>query len=88
MSKQKIGRLAMRQEGNQWVAYYALNETMEDAIWLGAIRMGAVLNPERKTQFMNLMRDIVADILEEMTGTRPIWGGPEPAPEHEKAGSA
>lgn len=79
----------MRQEGSSWVAYYALQGTMEDAIFLGSIRMGAVIeNPARKQAFMDMMRDIVSDIIEETTGTRPQWGGPEQAPEHERAGNA
>jgi len=87
--KVQVGRLAMRQEGGNWNAYYALNETMEDAIFLGSIKMNAVMgNPERKKAFMDMMRDIVADILEEATGTRPTWGGEESAPEHERAGNA
>lgn len=86
---EKIGRLAMRQEGGNWVAYYALNETMDNAILIGSIRMGAIIRkPERKAAFMDMMRDIVTDIIEENTGTRPEWGGEMQAPEHERAGSA
>ena len=44
----QIGRLAMRQEGGNWVAYYALNETMKDAIFLGSIRMNAILNNKKR----------------------------------------
>ena len=85
----QIGRLAMRQEGGSWNAYYALNETMDGAIFLGSIKMGAIIgNKERKTAFMDMMRDIVADIIVVKTGTRPTWGGVISAPEHEKAGNA
>lgn len=85
----QIGRLALRQEGDNWNAYYALPDTMDGAIFLGAIRMGAVaLNDTRKQAFMDLMRDVVADIIEEETGIRPQWGGPERAPERERSGSA
>lgn len=84
----KVGRLAMRQEGQNWVAYYALPDTMKDPIFLGSIRMAVVANPARKQQFMDMMRDIVSDIIEEETGTRPTWGGPTAAPEHERAGSS
>ena len=74
----------MREEGTNWVAYYADQGTMEGAIFLGAIRMGAITaNPERKQAFMDMMRDIVSDIIEEATGIRPVWAGPERAPEHE-----
>ena len=79
----------MREEGGNWNAYYSLAGTMADAIPLGSIRMGAIVgNPERKQAFMDMMRDIVSDLIEENTGIRPTWGGPETAPEHERAGSA
>lgn len=84
----QIGRLAMREEGLSWVAYYApRTDSMEHAILLGSITMTAVVeHPERKQQFMDLMRELVGDIVEEVAGVRPIWGGPERAPEHERAG--
>lgn len=87
--QQQVGRLAMRHEGANWVAYYALPDSMEDAIFLGSIRMGAVADkPDRKQAFMNMMRDIVSDIIEERYGLRPTWGGPQRAPEHEQSGEA
>lgn len=84
----KIGRLAMRHEGNNWNAYYALPGTMTGAIPLGSIAMrGIVANAERKQAFMDMMRDMVADIIEEETGHRPTWPeGPQPAPQSERAG--
>ena len=86
---QQIGRLAMRHEGQNWNAYYALPDSMEDPIFLGSIHMGAIAeNPERKEAFMMMMRDIVSDIIEDETGVRPTWGGPTAAPEHERAGEA
>ena len=86
---QQIGRLAMRQEGQNWNAYYALPDSMADPIFLGSIRMGAITdNPERKQAFMQMMREIVSDIIEAETGVRPPWGGPTTAPEHERAGEA
>lgn len=67
--KTRIGRLALRVEGENWNAYYALNETMEDALPLGSIKMGAVMrNPAHKQAFMDLMREVVSDILEDATG--------------------
>ena len=87
--RQQIGRLAFRIEGDYWNAYYAMSDTMDGAVQLGSIRMAAVsYNPRRKQAFMDIMRDIVADILEEKIGTRPTWGGPQAAPEHERSGSA
>jgi hypothetical protein len=85
---QKVGRLAMREEGKLWCAYYAEPGTMKGAIFLGSIRLAFVLrDPQRKSAFMNLMRDGVADILEDATGLRPTWPeGPQAAPEHERGG--
>ncbi len=86
--KIKAGRLALREEGDNWNAYYALAETMEGAIFLGSIRMAIVISSaDRKREFMQLMRDVVSDILREI-GHRPIWGDPETGPEHERAGNA
>ena len=85
----QIGRLAMRHEGDNWNAYYALPDNMAEPIFLGSIRMGAITgNQERKQAFMQMMRDIVSDIIEAETGVRPTWGGPTTAPEHEKSGAA
>lgn len=83
----QIGRLALREEGESWVAYYALPNTMDGAVFLGSIRMGAVTtSPARKAAFMDLMRELVADIIEQETGIRPVWGGAHRAPEHERSG--
>lgn len=85
----QIGRLAMRQEGKFWMAYYALNNTMEGAVFLGSVAVGGIADhPERKEAFMMIMRDIVSDILEERLGHRPDWGNPRPGPEHERGGNA
>ena len=85
----QIGRLAMRHEGANWNAYYALPSSMEERIFLGSISMGAIANnPERKQAFMQMMREIVSDIIEAKTGVRPTWGEPTIAPEHERAGTA
>lgn len=87
--KFKIGRLAMRQEGNYWVGYYAKEGTLNDAILLGSIAMGAITgNPDMRARFMDLMRDMVSDVIEDQTGKRPTWGGEKPAPECERAGRA
>lgn len=86
---QQIGRLAMRQEGQNWNAYYALPDSMAGALFLGSIHVGAISdNPERKQAFTQMMRGIISDIIEAKTGVRPTWGGPTAAPEHEKAGEA
>jgi hypothetical protein len=87
MPDNQIGRLALRVEGNFWNAYYAMPGTMKDAIFLGSIQLRFVENKKRKDVFMVLMREAVADIIEEITGTRPTWPNPpQPAPESERSG--
>lgn len=82
----QIGRLAMRHEGNFWNAYYAMPGTMEGALPLGSIAIAALERPERKDAFMSLMRDVVADMIEQHSGIRPVWGGARDAPESERSG--
>jgi hypothetical protein len=75
----------MREVKGNWVAYFAKSEGLKDAVFLGSIRMTAVRGyPERKQDFMDMMRDIVSDIIEAETGVRPLWGGEENAPESER----
>lgn len=88
MTKASIGRLAMRVEGDKWNAYYAMPDTLVGAIFLGSIPMKFVENNERRHAFISLMRDCVADIIEEVTGERPTWTGEIPAPEHERSGNS
>jgi hypothetical protein len=86
VKKKKIGRLAMRQEGTNWVAYYAEPDTMMNAIFLGSIAMRFVRDEKRKDAFMSMMKEAVTDILEEIVGERPSWPDPPtPAPEHERS---
>lgn len=80
----KLGRLALREEGTLWNAYYAMPDSMEGALFLGSIQMRFVDNEERKWAFIDLMTKAVADIIEEMTGERPVWNEPQRAPEHER----
>jgi hypothetical protein len=84
----EAGRIALRIEGDQWVAYYAREGTMDGALRLASIYMDAVRNQRRKEAFMALMRDYVSDLIENAVGERPDWNDPERAPEHEKAGRA
>lgn len=85
--KEQIGRLAMRHEGKMWNAYYALPNTMDAAILLGSIAMAAIVeNKDRKNAFMDMMREIVDDIIEEITEHKPTWSGKHSAPESERSG--
>jgi hypothetical protein len=85
----EAGRLALREEGECWNAYYAMPGTMVGAIFLGSIRMGIVRDrPRRRAQFMALMREAVGDILKEVTGSRPVSWDEREAPEDERSGNA
>lgn len=81
------GRLALREDGDFWKAYYAKSDTMDGAILLGMIRLAFVLdNPTRKREFMLLMQAATTDMLREFTGgVRIAWPEPpQPAPRHER----
>lgn len=81
----QIGRIALRVEGENWNAYFAEPGTMKGALFLGSMKLRLVETVERKHAFMALLRDVVGDLIEETTGTRPIWPTPpQPAPEHER----
>ena len=80
----RIGRLAFREVGDKWVAYYAQDGTMDGAVELGSIAMAFVVRPDRKQQFMDLMRECFADLVQREIGVRPQWCGPENAPENER----
>jgi hypothetical protein len=86
-ASQLVGRLALRVEGNWWVAYYAMPLTMADAIELGRVQMGLVQHPERKQAFMDLMKHAIAEFLEARTGQAPDFLT-QLAPEHERSGRA
>jgi len=85
--KPAVGRLALRVEGDWWVAYYAMPKTMDKAIELGRIKMGIVeSNPERKELFMDLMRSAIAELLEQQGVKVENWNEPTTGPEHERSG--
>ncbi len=88
--KQEMGRLAMRVEGDLWVAYYALPKTMDGALFLGSIQMAFVQDESAKQIFMALMRDAVSLVIKGQTGVDPQWPDPfgKPAPQHERSGRA
>lgn len=85
--KQQVARVAMRVEGDWWVAYLAAPGTMEGALEMGRIRMSTVQDPDRKEAFMGIFSSWIADISEEEFGQRPDTLV-QPAPEHERAGRA
>lgn len=83
----QIGKLALRQEGAWWVAYYDIQHNEQPKVELCRMHMDAMMiNAARRDQFMTLARDLVGDLIHAATGIRPEWGGVQPAPESEKAG--
>ena len=84
----KIGRLALREEGNYWNAYWASLDTMEGATLLASVNMELVKTKERQDEWRLLVQEMAGDIIEEHAGVRPTWPDPERAPEHERAGRA
>jgi hypothetical protein len=83
----QIGRVALRVEGDWWVAYYALPDTMDGAIEMGRVLMALVQQSKRKRAFMDLMRSAVGEFLKDATGVQPDFIT-SAAPEHERAGRA
>jgi len=87
MTTIQAGRLALREEGSWWVAYFAHPDTMERAQHLGQIRMALVQDPTVKEAFMLLMRHAVTVMLTDISeGDAEItWpNDPVRAPEHER----
>jgi hypothetical protein len=81
----KVGRIALRAEGENWNAYFAQPDTMEGALYLGSIRLTLVEREPSKLAFIQLMRMAVSDIMFDTLGVRPQWPEPpQPAPEHER----
>lgn len=81
-------RLALRCEGDWWVAYLAEAHTMDGAFEIGRILLGAVTAARRKQEFQELMTKVMTDAIRDRFGIRSIGLEIRPAPEHEKAGRA
>lgn len=82
-------RLALREEGGFWNAYLARIDTMVDARLIGSIAIGAVnKNPEVKEVFQALMQKVMADGIEELTGSPPDAWDVRPASEPDRGGHA
>ena len=87
MSLMQIGRIAFRHEGIYWIAYYAPESTMKDALQIGSILFNAIANDSgRREAFISLMRDVMTTAFQETLGVSPEWNEPVEAPEHEKSG--
>jgi hypothetical protein len=86
--KQQAGRLAMRAEGDWWVAYYALPATMTGAVEIGRIAMAAVQRKKSKDAFLDICKTFVVDVIRDRTGAKAELWTTRPAPEHERSGRA
>jgi hypothetical protein len=66
VTKRCLGRLAFRVEGDWWVGYYAMPDTMEGALEMGRVRMTVIINhPQRKHAFMKLLQGFVQETIPE-----------------------
>ncbi len=80
--KTQVGRIAFRVEGAWWVAYYALPDSMENALELARIRMAIIRDhPQRRDSFMKLIQSFVKEIVPAFE-----TAAQQPAPEHERSG--
>ena len=84
----QIGRIAFREEGENWNAYFAPPSTMEGAIYLGSLRMSLAQSPKLKKAFMQLMRDAFDVHSKQIFGTKAAWKEPVVAPDHERTRKA
>ena len=80
-------RLALREEGSFWNAYLALSDTMENAKLIGSILISPVRNnQEIKDAFMAVMKQVLTDAIEDVTGEKPDEWVTQSAPESERSG--
>jgi hypothetical protein len=82
----QIGRLAFREEGEFWNAYWApYMDSMSGAVLLASIRFSAMRdNPAIKDSFMALAKTAFATVIKDITGRTPTWAEAQPAPENER----
>lgn len=88
-TRKLAARLAFREEGTMWNAYLALPNTMKGAQLIGSISMGAVIrNSEIKHGFMEVMKAVLAEAIEDVTGQPPDTWFTQTAPKGERGGNA
>ena len=85
----RLGRFALREEGESITGYYAAPETMDGAFLLFSVPRHVAEVPGVKDAIFTFGRRIISEMVFEVTGVRPTWPeGPQPAPEHERSGRA
>lgn len=86
--KTQVARVALRQEGENWVAYLAANETMDSALVLGSMPMALAHDMEIKKAFMEFGRICAARLFQNGGFDDAQFTKAIPAPEHERSGNA
>jgi len=84
---QNVGRIAMRDMGDWWVAFYVLPtpEGTEEWTEMGRIKLYlAADSEERKQLFINVFKHYVAEVIQHIAGKEPTWSeerdGTDPVP--------
>ena len=81
----EVGRLALRVEGKNWNAYWAPMHTMVGAVYLGSIKMRLIeAHPPLKDKFMELMKEAMTVVIEDVDGAQVEDWKTKPAPAHER----
>jgi hypothetical protein len=79
-------RIAMRTEGDWWVAYFAPIDTMDDALELSRVRRSLVeRHREIRQAFIDFNTKLMG-IAVEATGAKVDHWDTQRAPEHERSG--
>ena len=82
-------RLAFRKEGRFVHAYLASTKSMEGAELLCSVRLGLLgAAPDHWDRWRDLVTELFKVFVEERLRMPVELPGPEPAPEHERAGEA
>jgi hypothetical protein len=82
-------RLAFRREGQWWNCYLANQGTMDGAKLMASVLIGPFENnADRKERYMILMKEILAEAIEETFGVKPTEWKDRQAPESERGGHA
>ena len=89
MALAEVGRLALREEGEFWSAYWCpFKDTMDGALALGQIRLSLVgeAGSPVYVAFVALQRLAFEKVCQDVMGQTPTWGATRPAPENEREG--
>ncbi len=86
MPMKDLGRLAMRVEGDWWVAYWAAPNSMKRSTEIARLRMSLAADPVLKEAFLGFCQSAMSVTIKAATGKTPGWNDPVGAPEQEKSG--